>query len=1802
MKKGAIFWILPAIFLAVHGFQQTNRIVPHINNTTIQTSSNTIPSLITSSTFIQKTNDVQNLSNSITVQHNQVPIIQVPLTLSEQGTIQVLQTPAYQTFSKNFLQLTNNIQNLFNNNSFGALIFTMQWSVDSLSDSYARATGAISVVQESNAEFQAQKQKWNTFVGYLQRSSGICYMNLLQELSAAYLDLEKNNEHIFQKVFAHDSFFLHFIQTALGSCQQCIHDAFVTLQKTGYASASTQYFLKGDIQAQQASPLQQIQSFVDAVQKFCDTFFDQIQDSTVSDEQKKALKNNYVALFTQYQQSLAVTLYHFTLSLCNAYSAHASISVIPAKTTTSLSIPLDAMDVLFELCQSMVQSLPTGVFDSYASGQDALQALQQKMGQLHYYAALVLENNLNNQVAAQASNSSFLTTLQKLLKNTMEEYAAAAAYYKGLSATSLYQVTNTRFKLYSLLFSYVTALISQATTLSYEQATNYYNAAYQAALEGNMTEIAAFFLSNLHIVYVAQIQNFLSSYCENQTYQNYVKEQNVVDLFYTQNNALFQGIAVACQQAAQAYESIISSEQSFTQTFTLAQRQHLIDALTLTQNIASLGQTLFLGGTAENTQTLSADSLLYQKYYDPSSVLQGQMLYAKTLYQAQLCDTLLQKGENPYAPFTQLFTPGTVSLTALLQEHSAYVAMQSAAFALQVAGTSSYDAYNKQCYSSALCSLIYAYKVYQSLNQNEWAAYALQTIKTTLAAAGNITSVITSLINTQNPDDYQQACALAQALCIAQDQQGSILYQKATQGFAQLLERDTLLVPQLLKAFVLYRGLLIADYTKDTTIQNAYQQQIQTILTACVKKSASLLTTVQDTTLSVAAKADAFNQLQEFQSTLRQILFLQEYEQACFMQKKPFVGVAKKASSQGTTTTITFMGNITFVLPDISYLQALYLEQQAQSLQATINNVLQTNDYQTPLQPLFTKILNLYNQAKVLYRSLGMQDAVARIDQEATQAIGLSLLSLVVPTDTVQNSFPLSSVNQSQSINISNNSSTKINNTISTSSNPLNSWIHNVNIISKHQNQSLSLLSNRIVSQTVGSNNLLLNNNVEKQSTSQSQVSSSVNQNTDQPVYLLRSWQLNLTQKQQEIALLVQESQKQLPIGHTPAPALLAEQKLYDQLIAQTETLIAKKGIKNVQTSDITPLFLQWYTSILQQGGFIGLVLDFDQELQMITQQLAMMTTQGVTVQGKNITTRFALEQTENNGKKSIIITVSYLPIASIERFRGDIFCASYYYQNYQACFSKNMAPFIFQGVLYYPFAHDAYYTYGQNQLIRAYLVALQSYQKYITQQVQPLQNLSTQQKQSASLNNYNVLYQKIDQSYLSLFAIFSNVQSMQQVGNSVFSLQKQQSQLYQNAAETMRLFLLGKPYDSFYQSIIKKISSYYFYALLNVSDVTTQNQLVKNVIQLNEQAGDACTQLSQALPQIAGYPSPAPHNFPQTLTKKNNSSLKCVNQPPLYTFAPEQNLQWYYYELAQAYYSQALQVLQKYGTSSQQILQCKALMASVRAALQRIALCARNVFSVTAQQKGSNELFSVTAAANFVPILQAGLSSGANTLLQGEQNLMSGQQQQSSSNALAEYALLKKIYLDGMIYFSSVAEQSNQIVQMVDSIKNSQVSSQKTTFDSAYQTVLNGALSCAAFYQFPSLSAVVQLSKNKNPVVLPIMAISPKLPIDLSLMLTNNWQSMFLYGDTFLNFVEYVAYALLGDESNAFKNINSNNAQAFGDFVGQLTGIMRNVYAQIFMPNLFTKGDETTIQTSIDSALQQEGQQLLVNTTGYTG
>ena len=49
------------------------------------------------------------------------------------------------------------------------------------------------------------------------------------------------------------------------------------------------------------------------------------------------------------------------------------------------------------------------------------------------------------------------------------------------------------------------------------------------------------------------------------------------------------------------------------------------------------------------------------------------------------------------------------------------------------------------------------------------------------------------------------------------------------------------------------------------------------------------------------------------------------------------------------------MGNITFVLPDISYLQALYLEQQAQSLQATINNVLQTIDYQTPLQPLFTK-------------------------------------------------------------------------------------------------------------------------------------------------------------------------------------------------------------------------------------------------------------------------------------------------------------------------------------------------------------------------------------------------------------------------------------------------------------------------------------------------------------------------------------------------------------------------------------------------------------------------------------------------------------------------------------------------------------------------------------------------------------------------------------------------------------------------------------------------------------------------------
>ena len=53
----------------------------------------------------------------------------------------------------------------------------------------------------------------------------------------------------------------------------------------------------------------------------------------------------------------------------------------------------------------------------------------------------------------------------------MEEYAAAAAYYyKGLSATSLYQVTNTRFKIVFTTFSYVTALISQATTLSYEQS------------------------------------------------------------------------------------------------------------------------------------------------------------------------------------------------------------------------------------------------------------------------------------------------------------------------------------------------------------------------------------------------------------------------------------------------------------------------------------------------------------------------------------------------------------------------------------------------------------------------------------------------------------------------------------------------------------------------------------------------------------------------------------------------------------------------------------------------------------------------------------------------------------------------------------------------------------------------------------------------------------------------------------------------------------------------------------------------------------------------------------------------------------------------------------------------------------------------------------------------------------------------------------------------------------------------------------------------------------------------------------
>ena len=108
---------------------------------------------------------------------------------------------------KLFAKLTNNIQKSFNNNFLSTYFYYVNGQLILLSDSYARATGAISVVQESNAEFQAQKQKWNTFVGYLQRSSGICYMNLLQELSAAYLDLEKNNEHIFQKVLLMILFF-----------------------------------------------------------------------------------------------------------------------------------------------------------------------------------------------------------------------------------------------------------------------------------------------------------------------------------------------------------------------------------------------------------------------------------------------------------------------------------------------------------------------------------------------------------------------------------------------------------------------------------------------------------------------------------------------------------------------------------------------------------------------------------------------------------------------------------------------------------------------------------------------------------------------------------------------------------------------------------------------------------------------------------------------------------------------------------------------------------------------------------------------------------------------------------------------------------------------------------------------------------------------------------------------------------------------------------------------------------------------------------------------------------------------------------------------------------------------------------------------------------------------------------------------------------------------------------------------------------------------------------------------------------
>ena len=1526
---------------------------------------------------------------------------------------------------------------------------------------------------------------------------------------------------------------------------------------------------------------------------YCDTVMSSLQNvisssfSAISNIQGVAssdlnnLQLNYQTIFNLYVQQkntlVLKTVSNLLKTLVQKNPSNlvsSQTSNVPVSTMLLENYVTDAMSAIQYLNQIGMNPSIGG----YASLDDLSKDIQTMIANLYVFNSKILLVNIEQ--SAKSNNSlpysitdkdqvAFQITILKALDLFQQMLTQAATHVANSGDSNLYALYIGQVTMATTIIASWNNGISAYGIQSYANALNYFNSILNTAQQLNLNNVAAYVITIIQKINLEYEKTLFELYMQYPTYLSsfgaYISHAITADvstyesdqalwstLWYPQSSpiqsadrssSVYQGLYPLCNSALQTMQSVLNSVQLNQLVVSDTQIVQLQNAVqVLTPLVTGLKEMLVQGSLFSDKQP--ADNNMYVNYYTPSGYREAYVQYQLIIKSFDAVDNAMAKysGVNPYVPLQELLASQKITnFGTLARLHYARWAYSMGMYAMQYASSKNCLT-DKQCivyqstsYQYALCALIDAQRLYASLGYTSLASSIQAKISTLKQYAAGLVTTANALATSRVTSGTSPDKAYYDALYYLQI---AASLDSKTYGTQYITALQNLIQKESSNAFSRTVPSLYCAYL-------AYQGYVWSIFTQDSNGQSSYKSQISSSLLTANTQ---------------------------------ITGLQNQIKSLQNPTNSTLAGAITIAnqLQDIqSTLQNFSLDQIYQQgiLNSANKNFVQMSDTSESGSTI-TNVTSTFLDGTSLVLPNSTYILAQLYIQQANQIVNQ------IQTSVTKNQYPQGFNDLfTQAIDIYKNAITCYT-TLSLTDNVISTekllsqlvalYYYSLIIPSDIVTAALGgkVISSASTTTSTKSSRFAVKvtNGLNASTNAITQNSSSVSSESTfiQPLYLMRYYEQNLsalkTLADQNVTLAQQQNNQVLITN------AIANQATYTSIFTAAQKLVGSKDTSAIINEVVIPL----YKETLLANGYQNPFKTLDEQVQVYTQQLQGMVTIGSTIGGVPCILSCIVSQRKNSDGTTSLLLQSYnLPVSAVPQFTGDSTSALIVYSQYQQFFQQTTQSITMANGVYFPIPNTTSYAAAQKLINQTYIAAVNEFSPYITGLLAPFKTLSNPTQ--TRFSDYVQTYSSINNVYQEIFAYYSALDQLQQSSGIVSSdVNALYVSKFQEYGDSLSNFLIGDPTDPEYISRVIQASMGYLMATNYTSDLSIKSIVYKKAGDVYKYAGNSAYNYQINIPSGHGYPSARANNFPTSVSDGST-------------------LIFYGYQQAQGYYQQALQnyrqsyALTHNNASKGEILDSNIytywtlyIIAGLKYALQNVALFGRNAFVP----------LSDSIRCDFSPIfiaLQASAQNGGSTsALQGMAGVTGTGGFIANPYAQSQYSSMKNALLQALVYLSGVVNSSNLYAQasgVVSSMGSTNIKSKKLLGT----TYLSACAQC-----FPDLTAL----SGKNSVPISSYSSNPET-LDIGTSLSNNQIYALLHADGYMKWNSIVIDALCGSGQNLGSLLkNSDNLIALSLYVSQLSGIIRTIYGNAFLPQLVANN------TDISTAQQN----MLVNVSGYVG